>query len=86
MGNSTMGNLNVGNPIQGTPGMKPEGVSKDSPERVSRVSPEGDREGSSEGLLYPQEIFNNSGELYSKTNFSNYYLILGKRLLKICKC
>ena len=23
-----MGNLNVGNPIQGTPGMKPEGVSK----------------------------------------------------------
>ena len=50
MGNSTMGNLNVGNPIQWTPGMKPEGVSKDSPERVSRVSPEGDREGSSEGV------------------------------------
>ena len=45
-----MGNLSVGNPIQGTPGIKPERVSKDSPERVSRVSPEGDREGSPEGV------------------------------------
>ena len=52
MENSAMGNLNVGNPIQGTPGMKPEGVSKDSPERVSRVSPEGDREGSPEGVSW----------------------------------
>ena len=52
MGNSTMGNLKVGIPIQVIPGIKPEGVSKDSPERVSRVSPEGDREGSPEGVSW----------------------------------
>ena len=45
-----MGNLSVGNPIQGTPGIKPEGVSKDSTERVSRVSPEEASKGSPEGV------------------------------------
>ena len=50
MGNSTMGNLRVGIPIQVIPGIKPEGVSKDSPERVSRVSPEEASKGSPEGI------------------------------------